>query len=65
MQELNQQEIAQVSGGYYGGGSIFDTLGNVVELYGQTLYNVGEALTTAVVGTGNALLGLLTGHQTA
>ncbi len=63
MQELTQQEVAMIGGATFTGGSIFDTLGNLVELYGQTLFNVGEAVTSAVVGTGDTLLGLLTGNH--
>ena len=66
MQELNQQEVALVSGGHYDGGTIFDTAGNLIEAYAQGLvgmglaaYKAGEAVTTVAVTTGNTLLGLI------
>ena len=45
MKELNQQEVALVSGAHYGGGSIFDALGNVSEAVGTAGETVGNALT--------------------
>lgn len=71
MQELSPQEIAHVSGGHYDGGSLFDTLGNLIEIAGKgaetfgllspigsAAYGVGEVLTTAAVNLGNSLLNL-------
>ncbi|AIP19917.1 hypothetical protein BFR06_25315 [Burkholderia pseudomallei] len=45
MQELNPQEIAHVSGGHYDGGSLFDTLGNLIEIAGKGAETIGNTLT--------------------
>lgn len=45
MQELNQQEIAYVSGGYYNGNTIFDALGNLSATVGQVGETLGNVLT--------------------
>ncbi|HEF5871057.1 TPA: hypothetical protein SAY52_001644 [Burkholderia cenocepacia] len=48
MQELNQQEIAQVAGGYYSGPGIPSALGNIIEWGGSTAESIGNALTFGI-----------------
>ncbi|MPV59419.1 hypothetical protein CFB46_20475 [Burkholderia sp. HI2761] len=45
MKELTQQEIAAVSGGYYDGGSLFDSIGNLSEAVGSAGESIGNTLT--------------------
>jgi hypothetical protein len=45
MQELNQMEIAHVSGGYYDGGSLGDAIGNLSAAIGSAGEKLGNAAT--------------------
>lgn len=59
MQELNRQEIAHVSGGYYDGGSIFDAIGNLSAAIGSAGESIGNAATFGLFAPiGKAAYGL-------
>lgn len=59
MQELSPQEIAHVSGGHYDGGSLFDTLGNLIEIAGKGAETIGNTLTFGLLSSiGSAAYGV-------